>query len=797
MPKEKIYCSLDIETSGFDPLKNEVLEVGFVFFELVEAKQNAKGGNAKEAQIKIIEEYTRVFKPNGEVPPAIFGLTGITQAELDGADKFSEYRDELQKKLGEAIIVGHNIIFDTKFLEGFGLKFSGQTIDTLDLVQWILPAHHSYNLESLMHAFGISHKDAHRALADCKATLKLLEKLLRVYQGFPEELKTKIINLIKTIGFAWEDLLTLELEPLALPEGFSILPISIAQADNDKFKFQTKNIYNFPLTIDYPLYLAGKLKKNKAKSLLVLPKARQILELFRAKLINKPIFLPEQTFNAKKFASFTARKNLSPEEVKFALKILVWQKINWQTQTFLDLNLSFFGGQFKDFISGGELAEDESAQVIACDHQVFLQLADLGLYHSRQAVICGLSEFENSITSRIGAKISWGYINYLLKSFYNPENPSFGEKYEEAVTNGLGASDLFFGLIGALLQTDPPGFMYYKISAQTEYEEKYQKIKGAAENFILKLAELNKVLRSEAVTKFAEDLSTFFQTEENRVKWIELAENRCALLSMPLEISGLVGRLLNPYEKLSWADALDKEILPGFFQKRLGLIDYKLTGVEIKTSRPKAASAQGDLFAGVKSFFGGKASKISYHILPKTADASEILNLVTKPGALPAVVLFASQSLVKDFYEQNYKELKTKATLLAQHSSGGSNKIFRNFSIHKDGLLLCTDKFILKHLSAVNAVEPVSKLSAKTVILCRLPFEQFTHPYQEALGQTMANAFSDYGLPRALFNFHQIFKFFYSPQLSDVYIVDAKLSKPYAKVFLDYYQNLPGAKLVK
>ena len=30
--KEKIYCSLDIETSGFDPLVAEVLEVGFVMF---------------------------------------------------------------------------------------------------------------------------------------------------------------------------------------------------------------------------------------------------------------------------------------------------------------------------------------------------------------------------------------------------------------------------------------------------------------------------------------------------------------------------------------------------------------------------------------------------------------------------------------------------------------------------------------------------------------------------------------------------------------------------------------------
>jgi DNA polymerase III epsilon subunit-like protein len=31
---EKTYCSLDIETSGFDPLTNEILEVGFVMFKV-------------------------------------------------------------------------------------------------------------------------------------------------------------------------------------------------------------------------------------------------------------------------------------------------------------------------------------------------------------------------------------------------------------------------------------------------------------------------------------------------------------------------------------------------------------------------------------------------------------------------------------------------------------------------------------------------------------------------------------------------------------------------------------------
>src|SRR5947209_3056825 len=107
--KNKIYCSLDIETSGFDPLKNEILEVGFVLFQI------------KDAKFKILEEWTRVFKPAKAVSSQIFGLTGITQGELDKAEDFAEHKQELQTKLAGAVIVGHNVVFDIKFLESVGI----------------------------------------------------------------------------------------------------------------------------------------------------------------------------------------------------------------------------------------------------------------------------------------------------------------------------------------------------------------------------------------------------------------------------------------------------------------------------------------------------------------------------------------------------------------------------------------------------------------------------------------------------------------------------------------------------
>lgn len=191
----------------------------------------------------------------------------------------------------------------------------------------------------------------------------------------------------------------------------------------------------------------------------------------------------------------------------------------------------------------------------------------------------------------------------------------------------------------------------------------------------------------------------------------------------------------------------------------------------------------------------GKGPKIICHYLPRTAEFKDLFELVASDKDLPAAILFASPLQVREFYEQNYEVLKKHTSLLAQSNSGGSNKIFRNFAINKNSLLLCTDKFILKALNGQAAVEPVSKLMVKTVILCRLPFEQFTHPYQEAISQSLPNAFMDYALPRALFNFHSLIKFFYTPELRDIYVIDAKLAKDYSSVFKNYYLNIPNAEI--
>ncbi len=775
--KQRQFCSLDIETTGFDPLTEEILEVGFAFFIL-----DDKG-------IKITEEWTQVFKPSKEVSPQILALTGITLKELENAPKFSEYRDFLQDKLGQTVILGHNITFDTKFLEGFGIKFSGEIIDTLDLAQWLLPTHHSYNLENLMHTFKISHKEAHRALADSKAALKVFEKFLQIYSGFEAELKKKVFNLLEKSNYTGLEFFKATLPPVSF-EDFG-LPL---KKNNNKIKanFEVKpnTYYNFNLGQDFQELLA--LGETSSKTLLVVPKAQQALDLYRKKAAQAAVFLPELRFHKKNFSKLAKKKNLTLEETRFVLKILVWSEVNWQTETILDLNLSFFGGQFKNLIVGGEIEENKTAQTVVCDMATFIYLSENRLFKNRAVIICGLSELETAISSNIGSKASWGYLNYLLKSFYNPEIFSGEEKYKHTVEEALSASDLFFGLVNALLQSEsPPGFVTYKISEDTLNSQEYQKIKAAAENFVAKLTKANESLNSQSIKKFIEDLSSFFQTEDNRVKWIELSEKRCSFLSMPINITSLVQNLITHFKQVSLADSLDSRVLPQFFLRRLGLTDYVIKNAQDLGT--KAGLKQGDLFAGLKKVFGIRTTQVNFHYLSHAGKAEEFLELLEKDSCFPSAILFASSVQVKEFHEANFTSLKAKAQVLAQSAYGGSNKILRNFSINPKSLLLATDKFILKALSSQGAVEQVTKLPVKILVLGRLSFDQFTHPYQEAVSKSYDNAFMDYSLPRALFNMHNLVKFFYTDSLEHVYIFDPKLSKDYAKVFKEYYNIVPGA----
>lgn len=108
----------------------------------------------------------------------------ITPEMLLGKPKFKEsdiYKE--LSKLGNEIVIGHNVNFDLKWLDNEGLKFNGMIIDTLKCAKHLVPNVEKYSLQYLRYALGLYKQEkrsisSHNALGDVYVTINLLAYLL-------------------------------------------------------------------------------------------------------------------------------------------------------------------------------------------------------------------------------------------------------------------------------------------------------------------------------------------------------------------------------------------------------------------------------------------------------------------------------------------------------------------------------------------------------------------------------------------------------------------------------------------
>ena len=159
----KPFVVLDLETSGIDSKRDDIIEVAMVRYE-----------NGKE-----IARYDDLIKIGYKLPEIITIITGITDKDLTEHGKEREaVFAEVEKVVKGAYIVAHNSAFDVGFLRAKGVELDILgTIDTIPMAQILIPEAPSYSLESLTDDLGISHENKHRAMGDVEATLDLFKYL--------------------------------------------------------------------------------------------------------------------------------------------------------------------------------------------------------------------------------------------------------------------------------------------------------------------------------------------------------------------------------------------------------------------------------------------------------------------------------------------------------------------------------------------------------------------------------------------------------------------------------------------
>lgn len=172
------YVAVDIETSGFSPNYDLIIELAAV---------RVKNG-------VIVDQFSSLCN-TCEIDDETTKRTGITNAMLRNAPQIDDVLPKFIDFIGDLPLVGHNIVqFDSNFMydacvNTLNVPLRNNMVDTLRICRLSLKHLPDRNLATVLHYFGIENRQAHRALSDAICTHLLYERLKPFIvgdQAFPE-----------------------------------------------------------------------------------------------------------------------------------------------------------------------------------------------------------------------------------------------------------------------------------------------------------------------------------------------------------------------------------------------------------------------------------------------------------------------------------------------------------------------------------------------------------------------------------------------------------------------------------
>lgn len=165
---DNVYVVFDIETTGLDPQKEMITEIGA----------------AKIVGGRIVDTFAQLINPGKPIPPEIVTLTGISDDMVADKPDISEILPKFLDFCGDAIVVAHNAKFDTGFIRVHATKlereFKNKIEDTLELSRQLFPDEKSHKLNLVANRLGVSLENHHRAVDDATATAEIFIKLMQI-----------------------------------------------------------------------------------------------------------------------------------------------------------------------------------------------------------------------------------------------------------------------------------------------------------------------------------------------------------------------------------------------------------------------------------------------------------------------------------------------------------------------------------------------------------------------------------------------------------------------------------------
>ncbi len=160
------FVVFDIETTGFSPVENRIIEIGAV----------------KVCSGEIVDRFSAFVNPEVPIPFEIEKLTGIRDDMVIDAEKIESVLPQFLTFCEGCMLVAHNAGFDMGFImencDRQGIVHDFTYVDTVGMARVMLPAQAKHTLDAVAKTLGVSLENHHRAVDDAEATAQIFVKMI-------------------------------------------------------------------------------------------------------------------------------------------------------------------------------------------------------------------------------------------------------------------------------------------------------------------------------------------------------------------------------------------------------------------------------------------------------------------------------------------------------------------------------------------------------------------------------------------------------------------------------------------
>ena len=162
------YVVFDLETTGFSPETNRIIEIGAV----------------KVQNGKIVDKFSTFVNPQVPIPFRIEQLTSINDSMVIDAPVIADILPEFMKFCEGCVMVAHNADFDMSFIkkncQRLDIPCKPTIVDTVALARVLLPNLNRFKLDTVAKALGVSLENHHRAVEDAGCTAEIFVKFIEM-----------------------------------------------------------------------------------------------------------------------------------------------------------------------------------------------------------------------------------------------------------------------------------------------------------------------------------------------------------------------------------------------------------------------------------------------------------------------------------------------------------------------------------------------------------------------------------------------------------------------------------------